>query len=76
MINFSGFKKIVQFQKHLSGYKIIVCDGLSRDRVLLSGKSFSNKILPLLYDSEHYSIIKNLKAVMAKRYTCNACDTI
>ena len=32
----------------------------------------------LLYDSDngHYNVITNIKAAMAKKYICNACDTL
>jgi len=53
-----------------------VYDGLSRDRVLFSGNSLSNKKLYLLYDSGQYNVITNLKGAMTKRYICNACDTL
>jgi len=53
-----------------------VCDGLSPDRVLFIGNSLSNKILYLLYDAGHYNVITNLKGAIAKRYICNACDTL
>ena len=53
-------------------------DGLNPDRVIFSGNSLSNKKLYLLYDvdSGHYNVITNLKAAMAKKYICNACDTL
>ena len=51
-------------------------DGLSPDRVIFSGNSVSNKKLHLLYDSGHYIVITNLKGAMAKKYICNACDTL
>jgi len=53
-----------------------VYDGLSPDRAFFSGNSVSNKILYLLYDGGHCNVITNLKAAMAKKYICNACDTL
>ena len=50
--------------------------GLSADGVICSGNSLSNKNLYLLYDTGHYNLITKLKAAMAKRYICNACDTL
>jgi hypothetical protein len=72
-----GFHELQQFQEYLSDYKIVY-DGLNPDRVMFSGNAVSNKKLYLLYDAkdEHYNVITNLKAAMAKRYTCNACDTL
>jgi hypothetical protein len=55
---------------------LIVYDGLSPDRAIFSGNSLSNKKLHLLYDSGHYIVITNLKGAMAKKYICNACDTL
>ena len=72
LTNGGGFKELEQFQNYLSGYKIIVYDGLSPDRVLFSENSLSNKKLYLLYDSGHYNSITNIKAAMAKRYISNA----
>jgi len=36
------------------------------------------KKLYLLYnaDTRHYNVISNIKAVMAKKYMCNTCDTL
>ena len=78
LTNGGCLKELEQFQKYLSGYKIIVYDGLSPDRVIFSGNSLSNMKLYLLYDSDsgHNNVITNLKAAVAKRYDCNACDTL
>jgi hypothetical protein len=45
---------------------------------MFRGNSLSAKKLYLLYnsDSGHYNVITNIKAAMAKRYICNACDTL
>ena len=45
---------------------------------MISGNSVSSKKLYLLYDlkSKHSNVITNLKAPMAKKYICNACDTL
>jgi hypothetical protein len=51
-------------------------DGLSPDRIVFSGNSLSNKKLYLLYVSEHYNVITNLKGAMTKKYICNVCDTL
>ena len=53
-----------------------MCDGLSPDRIFFSGNSLSNMILYVIYDSGHYNVITKLKAAMAKRYVCNACDKL
>jgi hypothetical protein len=76
--NGKGLEELQQFQEYLSDYKIIVYDGLSPDRLIFSGNSLSTKKLYLLYDSDsrHYNVITNIKAAMAKRYICNACDTL
>jgi hypothetical protein len=76
--NGGGFRKLEQFQQYLSGYEIIVFDGLHPDRVMFSGNSLSTKKLYLLYDRDngHYDVITNLKGAMAKRYICNVCDTL
>jgi len=71
LLNAGGFNEVEQFQNYLSDYKIIVYDGLSPDRVIFSGNSRSKKILYLLYDSnsEHCTVIPNIKTAMAKKYT-------
>jgi len=76
--NAGGFDELQQFRKYLSDYKIIVYDGLNPSRVMFSGNSVSAKKLYLLYDekNKHYNVITNLKAAMAKKYICNACDTL
>ena len=76
LTNGGSFKELEQFQNYLLDYKIIMYDGLSPDRVLFIGNSFSKKKLYLLYDSGHYNVITNINAAMAKSYTCNACDTL
>ena len=78
MLKRGGLEELEQFQEYLSDYKIVVFNGLNPDRFMLSGNSFSAKKLYLLYDMEsgRYNVINNLEAAMAKRYTCNACDTL
>ena len=76
--NAGGFDELQQLQQYLLDYKIIVYDGLNPGRVMFSGNPVSAKKLYLLYDEEnkHYNVITNLKAAMAKKYICNACDTL
>ena len=50
LCNGGGFAELEQFQEYFSDYKIIVYDGLSPDRVMFSGNSFSSKKLYLQYD--------------------------
>jgi hypothetical protein len=73
-----GLEKLEQFQEHLSDYKIIVYDGLSPDSLIFSGNSLSDKKLYLLYDADSgpYNVISNIKAAIAKKYICNACDAL
>jgi hypothetical protein len=73
-----GLDELEQFQDHLSGYNIIVYDGMSPDRLIFSGNSLSDKKLYLIYDADsgHYNVITNIKAAMAKKYICNACDAL
>jgi len=75
--NGGGFEELQQFQQYLSGYKIIVFDGLYPDRVMFSGNSLSAKKLCLLYDpdSGQYNVITNLNGSMAKKNIRNGCDT-
>jgi hypothetical protein len=72
--NGGGLDELRQFQEYLSDYKILVYDGLYPDRLIFSGNSLSNKKLYLLYDPEtnHYNVITNIKAAMAKQYMCDA----
>ena len=44
----------------------------------ISGNSLSDKKFYLLYnaDNMHYNFITNIKAAMAKKYMCSACDTL
>ena len=76
--NGAGFDELQKFQDYFSDYKIIVYDGLNPDRVMFSGNSVLAKKLHLLYDEKdkHCNVITNLKATMAKRYICNACDAL
>ena len=76
--NCGRFKELKQFQEYLSDYKIVVFNGLNTNRVMFSGNSLAAKKLYLLYNAntKHYSVITNIKAAMAKRYFCNACDTL
>jgi hypothetical protein len=78
LLKSSGLEELEQFQECLSDYKIVVFDGLHPDRIMFSGNSISDKKLYLLYDSNsgHYNVMTNIKAAMAKRYICNACDTL
>ena len=52
-------------------------NGLNTDR-LFSWNPLLGKKLYLLYNAntKNYSVITNIKALMAKRYICNACDTL
>jgi hypothetical protein len=76
--NGGGLEELEQFQVYLSDYKIIMFNALKTDSVIFSGYSVSTKKLYLLYDSDsrHYNVITNLKAAMAKRYMCEACDSL
>jgi hypothetical protein len=78
LCNGGGLEELEQFQEYLSDYKIVVFEGLYPDRIMFSGNSVSDKKLYLLYDSDsgHYNVITNIKAAMAKRCICNACDTL
>ena len=73
-----GLEELEQFREYLSDYKIVVFDGLNPDRVMFTGNSLPTKKLYLLYNvnSRHYKLIANLEAAMAKKYMCNACDTL
>ena len=69
--NLSSFRSTFQTKK-------IVFDGLNPDRVMFNGNSFQTKKLYLLHNAYtwHYNVITNIKAAMAKKYMCNACDTL
>ena len=56
-------------------YIYIMYDGLSPERVLWRKFPFEKENLYGV-KSEHYNVITNLKAAIAKRYICNACDTL
>jgi hypothetical protein len=73
-----GIEELRQFQEFLSGFKIVVYDGLSPERVIFTGNSISEKKLSLLFDEEtgHYNVITNIKAAMGKKFICEACDTM
>ena len=45
---------------------------------MFSGNSLSDTKLHLLYNAHtrHHNVITNIKAAMAKKYMCNACDTL
>jgi len=78
LMNGGGLNELEQFQNYPSDYRIIVYDCLSPDRVIFSGNSLWNKKLYLLYDTDSglYNVITILNVTMAKRYICNACDTL
>jgi hypothetical protein len=71
------FENLSSFNSTLRITKLLF-DGLHPDRVMFSGISLSATKLYLLYDRDngHYDVITNLTGAMAKRYICNACDTI
>jgi hypothetical protein len=73
-----GLEGLRVFQECHPDSRIIVYDGLSPDRPICSGNSLSDKKLYLLYDADsgYYSVITNIKAAMAKKYICNACDAL
>jgi hypothetical protein len=75
--NGGGLQELQQFQAHLSDYKMVY-DGLSPDRLVFSGNSVSTRKLYVLYYSEsgHFNVITNIKTAMAKKYICNACNTL
>ena len=76
--NGGSLQERAQFQECLSDYKIVVFSGLSPDNIIFTGNSVSSKKLYLQYnaDTKHYSVITNVKAAMAKKYICNACDAL
>ena len=47
LTNGGGLNELEQFQNYISDYKIIVYDGLNRNRVIFSGNSLSHKIFYL-----------------------------
>ena len=73
--NGGGIPELERFQRHSHEYKIVVYVGLNCDDIMFEGKDETSKRLNLLYDDikQHYHVIGNLTAVMAKRYVCKAC---
>jgi len=62
------------FQRHLSQYRIVVYSGLRCDSIMFDGQVATPQRINLLYDDDHYHVITNLTAAMAKRYVCPACN--
>jgi hypothetical protein len=58
------------FQRHLSQYRTVVYSGLRCDSIMFDGQVATRQRINLLYDGQHYHIITNLTAAMAKRYVC------
>ena len=64
-----SLKKLISFNSTFRTI-IVVFNGLNPDRAMFSGNALSGNKLYLPYNAEinHYSVITNIKAAMAKRY--------
>ena len=69
-----GIPELQAFQRHLSQYRIVVYSGLQCDNIMFDGQVATPQRINLLYDDQHYHVITNLTAAMAKRYVCPACN--
>jgi hypothetical protein len=68
-----GIPELQAFQRHLSQYRIVVYSGLRCD-IMFNGQVATSHRINLLYDGQHYHVITNLTAAMAKQYVCPACN--
>jgi len=68
-----GIPELQAFQCHLSQYRIVVYSGLRCDNIMFDGQVATPQRINLLYDDQHYLVITNLTAAMAKRYVSPAC---
>ena len=69
-----GIPELQAFQRHLSQYRIVVYSGLRCDSIMCDGHVTTSQRNNLFYDGQHYHVITNLTAAMAKRYVCPACN--
>jgi hypothetical protein len=60
-----GIPELQAFQRHLSQYRIVVYSGLRCDSILFDGQIATPHRINL-YDDQHYHVITNLTAAMAK----------
>jgi hypothetical protein len=67
-----GIPELHAFQRYLSQYRIVVYSGLKCE-IVLDGQVTSPLRINLLYDRQHYHVINNLTAAMARRYVSPAC---
>jgi len=71
-----GIPELQAFESHLSQYRIVVYSGLRCDNITFNGQVATSQRINLLYDGQHYHVITNLTAAMAKRYVCSACNKV
>lgn len=62
--------EIEALQRHLSEYRIVVYSGLRCDSIMFDGQVATPWRINLLYDGQHYHVITNVTAAMAKRQVC------
>ena len=61
-----GIPELQAFQRHLSQYRVVVYSGLNCDSTMFDGQVATSQRINLLYDDQHYNVITNLTAAMAK----------
>ena len=61
-----GIPELQAFQRHLSQYRILVYSGLQCDNIMFDGQVATPQRINLPYDDQHYHVITNLTAAMAK----------
>lgn len=69
-----GYDEIVQFQNHLKEeYNLTVYSSRDGSNVYFKSPHANNKVINLLLDGNHYSVIKSLTAAFASAYFCAYC---
>jgi len=61
-----GIPELRTFQRHLLEYRIVMYSGLRCD-IMFDGQVATPQTINLLSDGQHYHVITNLTAAMAKR---------
>jgi hypothetical protein len=69
-----GIPEIQAVQRHLSEHRIMMYSGLRCDSIMFDGQVATPQRINLLYDGQHYHVITNKTAAMAKRYVCPECN--
>jgi len=65
-----GISELRDFQRNLSQYRILVYPGQQSENIMFDGQVATSQRINRLHVGQHYQVIKNLTAAVAKRYVC------